>query len=213
MSKKDVPAVDIEQVGDMKHYLQGKSTEEIENIINDLHLALDEKKRENVREIYDKLTEDISILGYETIHDFISAAESYGIIKSNRAPRRPIPIRYRSTFNPDDTWTGRGKQPKWLQALLAKGHKIEEFEVPQEEIDAAEQEASEQEAREELKQSSKKPKPKKTTAKKPSAEPTATEETAAPTQEEDVTVAPAQEAEQGEETSDTEKAEQTEPNA
>lgn len=130
---KDLP-VDIKDVGDIKKYLEGKSTEDIEGIINSFHAALEDKKRENVRTIYEKLNGDITNLGYETIHDFIAAAEAYGIIISNRAPRRPIPIRYRSSENEEHTWTGRGKQPKWLQALLAKGHTIEEFEVPPEEL-------------------------------------------------------------------------------
>lgn len=172
MSKKaDTDTIDVEQIGDIKTYLQGRSTEEIESIINNLHLALEEKKRENVREIYEKLVTDISALGYETIHDFISAAENFGIIKSNRAPRRPIPIRYRSTVNPEDTWTGRGKQPKWLQALIQQGHKIEEFEVSQEEIEAAERAYTEQEEKS-AKQPVKKPK----LARKPSTEKTATEQ-------------------------------------
>lgn len=153
---KDLP-VDINDVGDIKNYLEGKSTEDIEGIINSLHAALEEKKRENVRTIYEKLNEDITTLGFETIHDFIAAAEAYGIIKSNRTPRRPIPIRYRSTENAEHTWTGRGKQPKWLQALLAKGRKIEEFEVPPEELEQ-DDEAVEQE------KATKKPKVQKKTA-------------------------------------------------
>ena len=31
--------------------------------------------------------------------------------------------------NMKDTWTGRGKQPNWLQAHIANGRSIEEFEV------------------------------------------------------------------------------------
>ncbi|MCK4083763.1 H-NS histone family protein [Acinetobacter radioresistens] len=201
MSKKtDTATVDIEQIGDIKTYLQGRSTEEIESIINNLHLALEEKKRENVREIYEKLVTDISALGYETIHDFISAAENYGIIKSNRAPRRPIPIRYRSTVNPEDTWTGRGKQPKWLQALIQQGHKIEEFEVSQEEIEAAERAYADQEEKA-AKQPVKKPK----LAKKPSTEKTPTEQSneEQPSTEE---AAPT-------ESANADEAEQSEPNA
>ena len=29
--------------------------------------------------------------------------------------------------NPEDTWTGRGKQPRWLVAELEKGAKLEDF--------------------------------------------------------------------------------------
>ena len=35
--------------------------------------------------------------------------------------------KYRNPDNPKDTWTGRGKQPRWLAALTAKGRKLEDF--------------------------------------------------------------------------------------
>lgn len=129
MSKNNDFPTSPDGIANAIEYFQGKSSAEIENIISDLHSVLEEKKKQNVCDIYEKFVVDITALGYETIHDFIAAAESFGIIKSNRAPRRPIPIRYRSKRNPEDTWTGRGKQPKWLQALVLEGHKIEEFEV------------------------------------------------------------------------------------
>ncbi|MGE0701007.1 MAG: H-NS family nucleoid-associated regulatory protein [Hyphomicrobiaceae bacterium] len=38
-----------------------------------------------------------------------------------------VAIKYRNPDNPDDTWTGRGRQPKWLVAALKKGAKVEDF--------------------------------------------------------------------------------------
>ena len=35
--------------------------------------------------------------------------------------------KYRSLANAKDTWTGRGKQPRWLAAEIAGGRKLEEF--------------------------------------------------------------------------------------
>ena len=40
---------------------------------------------------------------------------------------KPVPIRYRD--NEGNTWTGRGKQPKWLRHLIEAGHDISEFKV------------------------------------------------------------------------------------
>lgn len=137
------PASDFDYSA-LANSLKGKSTEEIQAIIHNLNKTLEEKKRENVQEIYEDLVDKITKLGYETIHDYLAAVEEYGLIKSNRTPRRPIPPRYRNSFNPSETWTGRGKQPKWLQALIAKGHKIEEFEIPVEEIENTETEDTEE---------------------------------------------------------------------
>lgn len=46
------------------------------------------------------------------------------------APRRKYPRvlpKYRNPKEPSETWSGRGKHPRWLAAALDAGHTIEEF--------------------------------------------------------------------------------------
>jgi DNA-binding protein H-NS len=43
--------------------------------------------------------------------------------------------RYRNPDNHSETWSGRGKQPRWLAAALTKGRAIEEFKIPDVELD------------------------------------------------------------------------------
>jgi DNA-binding protein H-NS len=46
--------------------------------------------------------------------------------------RRPYPAvlpKYRNPANPAETWSGRGKQPRWLVALLQAGGQIAEFRI------------------------------------------------------------------------------------
>nr|WP_308421748.1 H-NS histone family protein [Bradyrhizobium guangdongense] len=45
-------------------------------------------------------------------------------------PKRPYPRvkpKYRNPNLPHETWSGRGKQPKWLAAALRTGRSIEDF--------------------------------------------------------------------------------------
>ena len=45
--------------------------------------------------------------------------------KSSRAAAQP---KYRNPNNPEETWSGRGRQPRWLTvALTSVGAKIEDF--------------------------------------------------------------------------------------
>jgi DNA-binding protein H-NS len=37
--------------------------------------------------------------------------------------------KYRNPNEPSETWSGRGKQPRWLTAALKKGHTIDEFVI------------------------------------------------------------------------------------
>jgi DNA-binding protein H-NS len=37
--------------------------------------------------------------------------------------------RYKNPEDPSETWSGRGRQPRWLAAALANGRAMEEFKV------------------------------------------------------------------------------------
>jgi len=37
--------------------------------------------------------------------------------------------KYRNPDNTDETWTGRGKQPRWLAALTNQGRSVDEFVI------------------------------------------------------------------------------------
>jgi len=37
--------------------------------------------------------------------------------------------KYFNPTSPGETWSGRGKQPRWIVAALQSGHKLEEFRI------------------------------------------------------------------------------------
>jgi DNA-binding protein H-NS len=52
--------------------------------------------------------------------------------KANRT-RRKYPKVLPKYFNPSaplETWSGRGKQPRWFVAALRSGHKLEDLRIP-----------------------------------------------------------------------------------
>lgn len=48
---------------------------------------------------------------------------------SSRAGRKlgKVAPKYRNPANAKETWTGRGKHPRWMAELIAKGKKVEDF--------------------------------------------------------------------------------------
>jgi DNA-binding protein H-NS len=48
---------------------------------------------------------------------------------SGRRPYPPVLPLYRNPDQPSETWTGRGKRPRWLVAQLKSGRRIEDFRV------------------------------------------------------------------------------------
>lgn len=47
--------------------------------------------------------------------------------KSNAVKTTTVRARYRNPADSEQTWTGRGRQPRWVVAALAKGKKLDEF--------------------------------------------------------------------------------------
>ena len=52
--------------------------------------------------------------------------------KADGTPRRKYPKvlpKYYNPLSPTETWSGRGKQPRWLVAALKTGQKLENFKI------------------------------------------------------------------------------------
>ena len=65
----------------------------------------------------------------------LSRTEPFGEANRNSPPpRRKYPKvlpKYCNPLAPEETWSGRGKQPRWLVAALQSGRGIEEFRIPE----------------------------------------------------------------------------------
>jgi DNA-binding protein H-NS len=91
--------------------------------------------------LHEQLTQILSVkIGAERLElekrlAQLSRAESLSEAGSaNQPPRRKYPKvlpKYYNPSAPDETWSGRGKQPRWLVAALQSGHGIEEFRIPE----------------------------------------------------------------------------------
>jgi DNA-binding protein H-NS len=54
------------------------------------------------------------------------------VVVAGRAPRRKYPRvlpKYRNPSSPSETWSGRGKTPRWLVVALKTGHTIDDFRI------------------------------------------------------------------------------------
>jgi DNA-binding protein H-NS len=61
-----------------------------------------------------------------------SAVPNVKSSKPNTKPRRPYPTvfpKYQNPAEPSETWSGRGKQPRWLKSALNAGGTIEDFKI------------------------------------------------------------------------------------
>ena len=58
--------------------------------------------------------------------------EAVNNVTSSDRVRRPYPKvdpKYQNPINPAETWSGRGKQPRWLKAQLRAGKMLQDFMI------------------------------------------------------------------------------------
>lgn len=97
------------------------SVEELERLQQQAESLIASKKEQAIQNAYDQIVEIAASLDL-TVEDLIE----YGTQKRKPATRKTVEPRYRNKNNPEETWTGRGKKPRWLVAELEKGGKIED---------------------------------------------------------------------------------------
>ncbi|EOZ8645548.1 H-NS family nucleoid-associated regulatory protein [Acinetobacter baumannii] len=110
-----------------KELLKDKDVSDIVSVIENLNAMADVKRKEDYLALYNEFEERVVALGFTSLPDFMVAIEAQGIVKTSRKERKKIDIRYKDPENPKNTWTGRGKQPIWLQGYIQQGRKIEDF--------------------------------------------------------------------------------------
>jgi DNA-binding protein H-NS len=59
----------------------------------------------------------------------IGSASNTNSIRRSRRPYPKVLPKYQNPKNRSETWAGRGKQPRWLVALLRSGKKLEDFRI------------------------------------------------------------------------------------
>ncbi|MFD2173050.1 trans-acting regulatory protein HvrA [Rhodobacter lacus] len=48
---------------------------------------------------------------------------------TEKKPRKTVAPKYANPDNADETWTGRGRKPKWVEAALAAGKTLEDLTI------------------------------------------------------------------------------------
>ena len=51
----------------------------------------------------------------------------FSIVEQKRRPYPKVLPKYRNPKNPNETWSGRGKQPRWVASQLGSGKKLDQF--------------------------------------------------------------------------------------
>lgn len=106
--------------------LSALTTEELQGVIVEAQRLITKKKKAELKDARVKAEKLAAELGFTLEELFKGKAEDeQALVKV----RKPVEIRYRNPANTEETWTGRGKQPRWLVAALAAGKSLTDFAV------------------------------------------------------------------------------------
>jgi DNA-binding protein H-NS len=106
------------------------SETELRELLRSGQEALDRLVAKRARSTLKEAKRMAAEVGYELT--FVKTGKSEGR-KSKEKPlssRAKVLPKYRNPDNSDETWSGRGRQPKWVQAALAGGEGLADLAIP-----------------------------------------------------------------------------------
>lgn len=117
--------------------LNALSAKELDTLINQAKQRKTVlKKRKPIAAIRKRITDFATLEGYSIAELFAGASSGKAAGRTGKAAKAApqkgrklgkVPPKYRNPANRAETWTGRGKQPRWLAEQVRKGKKPEEF--------------------------------------------------------------------------------------
>jgi len=107
--------------------LSALTIEQLNEVISEAQRLIKTKKKAQLKAARAQIEKVAADFGY-TLEELIVGKT----VEQEEVPvktRKPVEIRYRNPANDVETWTGRGKQPRWLAAAIAAGKALEDFAV------------------------------------------------------------------------------------
>lgn len=98
------------------------SISELERLTQEAKTLIEAKKEQSLDEAYSRIVQIAQEVGV-TLEELIAR----GAKKTDQPVRKPVKPRYQNPDNTAETWTGRGKQPRWLAEKIKAGAKPEDF--------------------------------------------------------------------------------------
>ncbi|MGH6817008.1 MAG: H-NS family nucleoid-associated regulatory protein [Hyphomicrobiaceae bacterium] len=96
------------------------SLEELEDLDVKLQKALVQAREQERSDVKEKIEALAQSSGF-------SVADLFGARYGGRG--KSAPIKYQNPNDRSETWTGRGRKPKWLVAKLEEGARMEDFQI------------------------------------------------------------------------------------
>ena len=98
--------------------LDGLSIAELDRLKNSIDSTIVNKRQNELATLRQQIDELIENSGF-TLQEILEA----------KPMRKPVKPKYRNPDNPEQTWTGRGRRPRWVEDCLENGKDLEELVI------------------------------------------------------------------------------------
>jgi DNA-binding protein H-NS len=103
---------------------------ELRELIRNADEALKRRVAERARSTLKEIRQLAAEVGFEVT--FAKAGKTPAAKGKVASPRGPAVQKYRNPDNPGETWAGRGRPPKWVQAAMEQGQTLEDLAIARE---------------------------------------------------------------------------------
>lgn len=104
--------------------LNNLSIEELEQVISKARQLIEARREEAVVQARAEIERIAASTGY-SLQDLLGMGKP----RARTAVRKAVADKYRNPGDPSQSWSGRGKRPRWLQDLLQQGASLESLQI------------------------------------------------------------------------------------
>ncbi len=96
--------------------LSGLNIDQLTNLVGQAQSEMASREKQRRKDLRSELERRVTAEGYKMPDIFPELAN--GVAGGRQ--RRKMPAKFRNPQNPDEAWTGIGRSPKWVQAILSE---------------------------------------------------------------------------------------------
>ena len=96
--------------------LSGLNIDQLSDLVGKAQSEMASRERQRRKDLRSELERRVVAEGYKMGDIF----PEFGKGGANATGRRKMPAKFRNPQNPEETWTGIGRSPKWVQAILSE---------------------------------------------------------------------------------------------
>ena len=98
------------------------SIQELKAVLDNAEKQIESRKKTELKSVRKQVKDIIKDNGY-------TPGDIFPALKTSTKPKAKVPPKYRNPKDADQTWTGRGRKPKWVEELLNKGKNLDSFAI------------------------------------------------------------------------------------